>query len=389
MLLCVGASLQGENFVKSGDFKKRLILTGSLKAQKAEHFVVPRTNSFQIQIKWMAPEGADVRPGDPVVRFDTSNLLSEIENSEMALRDKQEQKVQKLAENRHEKLELELQLKQAEIEHEKRKLDAAVPESIVSRYEYDRNQLELKKSAETLKRAQLEKRVRLAAMGSELRRLEIEILEKQKDLEKYQKMLASLTLPARTAGTFVYAEHEWQGRKIQVGDTVFATMTVATVPDLRSLLVEAWALEPHVHQLKPGLPVDMTLDAYPERRFNGVIRNISNNAEKRPHWGKAHYFMVSIGLKSLDLAVMKPGMSVQCQVHLAEMPEVLLIPLEMTHFDGRFFWIKPAGKKAIKVNPLGHDDLFLVLADDGTVKTGMHLESINTSAIESKNHEEE
>jgi len=67
-----------ENRVKKGDFFQTVILTGSLKAQKAEHFVVPRTEAWQIQIKWMAREGDSVKPGDPVVRFDTSNLVSEI-----------------------------------------------------------------------------------------------------------------------------------------------------------------------------------------------------------------------------------------------------------------------------------------------------------------------
>ncbi len=40
---------------------------------------------------------------------------------------------------------------------------------------------------------------------------------------------------------------------------------------------------------------------------------------------------------------MKPGMSVKCEVLGLRCKDVLLVPLEMTFFDGRSFWVKPAG----------------------------------------------
>ncbi len=386
-LLCLCTSLLAEKRVESGEFIKNIILTGSLRAQKAEHFVVPRTNTFRIQLKWMVREGAEVKPGEPVARFDTSSLLSEIENIEMSLRDKQEQKIQKRAENRHQKLELKLKLKQAEIEYKKRELDASVPESLISRYEYDRSQLELKKSAEASKRARIEKRVKLTTLKSETQKLEIEIQEERSKLERYQNMLEDLTLVAKTAGAVIYAEHEFQGRKIQVGDTVFATMTVATIPDNQSLRVEAWVNEAHIRQMKPGLPVDVTLDAYPDQRFSGKIKEVLNNAEKRKQWGRAHYFMVIIELEARDLTIMKPGMSVRCVAHLARVLRVRLIPLEMAYFDGRFFWIKPAGKEPQKVEPLGVNEFHLALVDDGTIEKGVLLQPVKPSEIGVNNHE--
>ena len=68
-----------------GNFSQTIILNGFLKAQRAENLVVPQSTSWQIQLKWMAKEGTNVKPGDAVVRFDTSNLVTEIENLETSL----------------------------------------------------------------------------------------------------------------------------------------------------------------------------------------------------------------------------------------------------------------------------------------------------------------
>jgi len=70
-------SSEKEKRVKKGDFLQTVILTGSLKAQQAEELIVPYSNTWQLQVKWMVKEGDYVKTGDPVVRFDTANLPDE------------------------------------------------------------------------------------------------------------------------------------------------------------------------------------------------------------------------------------------------------------------------------------------------------------------------
>lgn len=288
-------------------------------------------------------------------------------------------------------MELELKLKQAEIEYEKIKLDTTIPKGIVSNHDYDRNQLELKKSAEALKKARLEKQVKMGTMESEIKRLEIDIEEERAKLEQNNKTLQSLTLVAATAGTMVYAEHPWQeGRKVQVGDNVWATMTVATIPDNNSLQVEAWVNETNINHVKPGQKVDIIMDAYPNKQYTGTIKDVLNSAEKRNQWGKAHYFMVLIELDSRDLTIMKPGMSVRCMAHAAEFPQVKLIPLEMTYFDNGSFWIKPKGKEVLKVKHLGFNEFYLAVSSSlhEQIKEGTFLEPVVPSEIKEKNSEQ-
>lgn len=350
--------------VKTGDFVKDVILTGSLKAQQAEQFVVPIIDSWRIQIKWMVKEGENVNPGDPVVRFDTSTLVTDIENLENSLQVKKEQKDQKLSDYHHQEFELGVNLKQAEIDYKKAQIDASIPPGIEAKYEYDKKQLELKKKEQALKNAGVEKETKLVTLKSEIKQLDIEIQEEQSKLARCQEDLENMTLIAKTAGPVIHEKMWWEDRKIQVGDTVFSAMPVAYIPENESLQAEAWVDESDIHHIRAGQKVILIPDAYPQRQFTGTIIGVLNSAEDKRQWGRGNYFRTNIQPDTLDPGIMKPGMSVKCIVRADVYPGVFLVPLEMAYYDGQGFWIKVKGKGTIKVNPLGFNEFYLALSKD-------------------------
>jgi multidrug efflux pump subunit AcrA (membrane-fusion protein) len=345
--------------VTKGDFRPVLVLTGSLTALQSEEFKVPITQNWRIQIKWMVKEGDSVKPGDPVVRFDTANLAAELETNQESVRTKREEKIQKEADYRHQKFELEVAIKKAENDMRRKEIDASIPEGIESKFEYDRKQLEKKKSDHSLESAETDMLVKLAETEAQIKTLEIEIGELEAKLQKLRQSLEEMTLTARSAGAVIYAVEEWSGRKVQVGDTVFATRTIAHIPDLSSLRVQAWVSETQVQQIQEGQAVDLYLDAYPENRFHGVIKELSKSAEAIRRWGKSNYFRADIEMDKLDPEIMKPGMSAKCDVLGTPHQDILLIPLEMTIFDGRVFWIKPEGGEPFSVDQLGFNEFVL------------------------------
>ncbi len=350
--------------ITRGDFRSVLVLTGSLTALRSEEFKVPVTPAYRIQIKWLAREGDPVKPGDPVVRFDTANLAAELETAQESLRTKREEKVQKEADFRHQRFELEVAVKKAENDLERKAIDASIPPGIESRYEYDRKQLEKRKGGHALAGAETDKLVKLVETENQIRTLGIEVGELETKLAKLRTSLEELTLTAHTAGAVIYSVDDWSGRKVQVGDTVFATSAVATIPDLTSLRVQAWISETHVQRIRAGQAADLCLDAYPDKRFRGVIREISASAESIRRWGKSNYFRADIDVDRLDPEIMKPGMSVRCDILGAAAKDVLLIPLELTFFDGRTFWVRPDGGEAVSVVPLGLDEFVLAASPE-------------------------
>ncbi|MCP5050192.1 MAG: HlyD family efflux transporter periplasmic adaptor subunit [bacterium] len=371
LVIPLNAAAETGQKITAGDFHETVLLTGSLRALKAERFVVPVTNSWRIQMKWIIKEGEHVEPGDRVVQFDTSSLGNDIENIEMSLQVKEEERLRKLADYNHQEFEAKVKLKQAEIDYKKKKIDASIPKGVESNFKYDTYQLELKKSKQAFENAKIEKTVKLSALKSAIKKLEIEIKEEQAKLEKNKNMFKQLSLSAKTAGTVVYARHPWEGRKLQMGDNVMASWTVATIPDPGSLQVEAWVNETHIQRVRPKQTVDIFLDAYPARSFKGKVTDVSNNAEKRKLWGKAHYFAVSIEPGALDTAIMKPGMSVKCITLVSEHRDVLLVPLEMVGYDSGSFKVKPSGKDPVAITPLGFNRDYLALNKEVALPLGL------------------
>jgi multidrug efflux pump subunit AcrA (membrane-fusion protein) len=378
ILSFVGHSRPAENQnlprVTKGDFQPVLVLTGSLTALRSEEFKVPITESWRIQIKWMVKEGDSVKAGDPVVRFDTANLASQVETNDQSLRTKREEKAQKEADYRFQKFELDVEVKKAENEVRLKEIDASIPKGIESRQEYDRKQLEKKRSDHSLESAETNLVAKLAQTDGQIKTLGLEIDELEAKQAKLRRSLEELTLYAHAPGAVIYGA-DWTGRKVQVGDTVYATRKIAEIPDMSSLQIQAWVSETHVQQITAGEPVDLYLDAYPEKKHRGIIREVSKSAEAVRNWGKSNYFRADIEMDKLDPEIMKPGMSAKCEVIGTPQKDALLIPLEMTAFDGRAFWIRPAGGEPVSLTPLGFNE-FVVAASaekNPKVKAGMAL----------------
>jgi multidrug efflux pump subunit AcrA (membrane-fusion protein) len=361
--------------VTKGNFRSTIVLTGTLVSLQSEEFKVPITETWRVQIKWMVKEGESVKPGDPVVRFDTANLASDIVTAQDSLRTKREEKTQKEADYQHQKFELDVEVRKAENDNRQKEIDAAIPPEIEAKIEYERKQLEKKRSDFTLESALTNRTVRLAESEAQIKTLEIEVRDLEAKLEKLKASLSALTLTASTPGAVLYAVDDWSGRKVQVGDTVFATRGVAQIPDMSSLEVQAWISETHIQHIKAGESVDLSLDAYPDKHYQGVIREISKSAEALRRWGRSHYFRVQIKMEKLDPEIMKPGMSVKCEVQDPQYDEVLLVPLEMTLFDGQSFWIRPARGEPLKLQALGFNEFLLAVGagENPAVKAGMAL----------------
>jgi multidrug efflux pump subunit AcrA (membrane-fusion protein) len=361
--------------VTKGNFRSAIVLTGTLESLRSEYFIVPLVENWRVQIKWMVKEGDSVKPGDPVVRFDTANLASDIETTQDSLRNKREEKVQKEADDRHQRFELDVEVRKAENDNRQKEIDAAIPPGIESKLEYDRKQLEKKRSDFSLESARTNRIVKLAESESQIKTLEIEVQDLEAKLDRLKNNLSALTLTTKTAGAVLYAVDDWSGRKVQVGDTVTSTFKVAQIPDMSSLEVQAWISETHIQHIKVGERVDLSLDAYPDRHYRGLIREISKSAEALRRWGRSHYFKVQVKMEKIDLEIMKPGMSVKCEVQDAQYDDVLLVPLEMTLFDGQSFWIRPARGEPLKLKALSFNE-FLVAAGAGenpAVKPGLAL----------------
>lgn len=291
-----------------------VVLTGSLHAAEAERFAVPVTSNWQATIKWLIPEGQRVEAGDSIARLDPGGTEDRLYETEDALITKLYERDSEQATRRLTRMDLELALKRAEIDYRKAKLDAAVPQDVLKGSDFRERQLTMKRKQEAFQNARLEVLNHDASTKAKLAELDIEIKELRADYERYEKELASLDLRASRAGIVVHEVHPWMGRKVLEGDRLQPTFPIARIPDMDTLEVEAWAGESEAARLAEGQDVTMHLDAYPLRSFLGEVLSVASAGERRLSWGRASYFKVRISLQGLDRTIMKPGMSVRCEI---------------------------------------------------------------------------
>ena len=327
---CAGAA-EGERegsadlTVRRGDLRPRLLLTGQLVAERAEELKVPRTPTWQVQVRWMAEDGTPVRAGDRVVELDNSSFTSELEDKRSSSSDARTELARKQAELRSALAEKEFALAERKTELEKARIAAAVPADLLSSREYQERQLALRRAEVGLEKAQKDLAAQRQASRADLEVQDITLRRSEREITQAEQAIDALTLRAPRDGIVVTANHPWEGRKLREGDNVFVGMAVASLPDLSTLVVEADLSDVDDGRIAPGMEAVCTLDAYPAEPFRGRVADISAVAQEKPRRPLLRSFPVKVRLARVDPR-MRPGMSVRVEVLGAPVRDALLVP---------------------------------------------------------------
>jgi HlyD family secretion protein len=121
-------------------------------------------------------------------------------------------------------------------------------------------------------------------------------------------------------------------RNVDVGQTVAASLQAPTLftiaEDLSKMQVHAAVSEADVGRLEPGMSATFVVDAYPERKFKGVIRQI-RDAPQTLQNVVTYDAVVDVDNEDLRL---KPGMTANVTFVYAERKDVLRIPSAALRF---------------------------------------------------------
>jgi HlyD family secretion protein len=266
---------RGELVAHRGTFRQRVLLSGELEAERGDPLAVPRTNAFQLQVRWLAEDGAQVKAGDPVVEFDNAQFASDLEEKRLSASDASSELQRTAAESNSGTAEKRFAVEKARSEMEKAKIAAAVPKDLLALREYQDRQLALKRAETELAKDQedLDAAVRGSARDVDVKKISLE--KSQREIHHAEEAIEALTLRAPRAGMVLIGDHPWEGRKLRVGDSVWVGMTVASLPDLSSMRVLANLSDVDDGRIQPGMEVLCTLDAYPDQVYTGRVVDIS------------------------------------------------------------------------------------------------------------------
>lgn len=339
------SSREGGLTVRRGTFRQRLILSGDLAAARGEALTVPRTDAFQLTVRWLAADGSLVKAGDPVVSFDNSQFSSDLEEKRLAASQAGSDLETAESELKTSSAERRFNVQKARSEVEKARIAASVPQDLLPLREYQDRQLALKKAQSELAKAEevLATETQASAANVDIQR--IALTKSQRKIHSAEDSIESLSLKAPRDGMMLVGQHPFEGRKLRVGDSVWPGMSVATLPDLASMIVEANLSDVDDGRIQLGAEVLCTLDAYPTTTYRGRVVDVSPVARESQRNPMLRYFPVRIALDHADPSRMRPGMSVRVEVLGPETKDALLVPRAALQLAGG----KGGGKEAPRV----------------------------------------
>lgn len=145
------------------------------------------------------------------------------------------------------------------------------------------------------------------------------------------------------------------GELVMSGTTGFGEGTpIMQVADLSQMRVKLNLNELDVAKVRVGMPVEVKVDALPERTFQGVVKRIAPAAQQ-PSGGSSPLssalgvvkFAVEVYLQQSD-AALRPGMTARCRILTATRKNTLILPLEALGKEGNRDYV-------LKLNPNARD----------------------------------
>jgi len=153
-------------------------------------------------------------------------------------------------------------------------------------------------------------------------------------------------IKAPASGMVIY-EKEWGGTKRKVGSTITPwDRTVATLPDFSTMVSQTYINEIDFNRIKTGQKVTIGVDAFPEKRYTGVVKEIANIGEQL-EGNDAKVFEVVVKIDVID-SIMRPSMTTSNAIVTAIHEDVIYIPLEAFHQNDSIAFVYKLGKKISK-----------------------------------------
>lgn len=349
--------------VSRGELTARLTSSGTLKPIQAITYRSP-VPGRDVEIRDLAPEGSRVQAGDVLVRLDTTDL--EIELARVRQEHRQAQMDLQVAEGEWDEAGAEVkavtegegaltveearstlqraQKKAERLRQEYEKLRPLLDKGFITREELARTEDSLEEAEEELllarrrtevivqlshpreqKRAALVLSQKAAQLGHQRTRVN----ETELRLNMLTNLVNGCTIRARGPGLVVYEENLNANprRKLRIGDRVFATQGIVTIPEVNRMLVEASVSEAEVHRVRTGQAAEIRVEAFPDLRLTGTVTRVGTLAAAspaRPFDDKRFDLVITLDPTTAEL---RPEMSIRADVIVGTRTNVLMVPV--------------------------------------------------------------
>lgn len=353
---------------KKGDFEIVVTTTGELQAESSMDIKGPdglQSRNIRlggVKIQDLIPEGTEVREGDYVATLERSTadntLKEELDNQEKyetALLKMIIDTTINLGDLRDELVNLKFAMEEAQITLEQSKYE---PPTTIRQA-----QISLEKSKRSYEQSLSNYDLKVQQARAEIKDSELTLAKQKRKVNEIQTLIQQFVITAPASGMVIY-KRNWDGSKREVGSEINAwDPVVATLPDLSVMISKTYVNEIDISKVKPGQKVRLSVDAFPERSYTGVVSSVANIGEQLPNTD-AKVFEVITKVDGSD-PILRPSMTTGNQIITKTFSDVLYVPLECVFAtaDSIPFVYKKDGTRQIVV--LGESNENNVIVEQG------------------------
>lgn len=336
----LAADRQGE-WVRAtrGDLITGFEVIGTLASTSSEALGPPQFEDvWNFKISRMAREGSEVKKGQPVLSFDTTELQRQLEEKTAEADESRKQIEKETNDLALQSKDERLRLAEAEATLKKTSLKLEAPPDLTGITERKTAEIEhaIAQREATAVRARLGALDRAARARITL--LESKRREAEAVAERTQRNIQQMNVQAPRDGTIVYTTSR-NGEKRKEGDNIWKAERVIEIPDLTRMKAEGDVDEVDAGRVSVGQRVSLRLDAHPDEEFQGTITSAGRTVQmKRGTQDPLKVLRVEIKLDRTDPVKMRPGMRFQGTIELGRVKNAVLIPRDAVFLgsDGPF-----------------------------------------------------
>ena len=326
--------------VKSGKFKIAVTTTGELEAKNSEDIYGPsnlrNVRIWQVKIDNIVPDGTVVDSGDFVASLDRTELANKLKDQELELDQLQTQftKTQldtslELRSLRDELINLEYALEEKKIELDQSQYE---PPATIRQVEID-----LERAQRNLDQALKNYKLKSEKAQANMQEVAGNLAKAQRHYDEMAAVLSEFTVYAPKSGMVIY-KRGWDGKKQGIGSQVSTwDNVVATLPNLTKMISKTYVNEIDISKVKVGQPVEIGIDAFPEKKFTGEVTEVANIGEQMKNTN-AKVFEVLIEVNEFD-SVMRPAMTTKNIIITDVIDSSLFVPIECVHTEDSLTYV--------------------------------------------------
>ena len=146
-------------------------------------------------------------------------------------------------------------------------------------------------------------------------------------LSQNEERLRKTVVKAPMTGTITLLKSKLGERVVGTGQ--FPGTEVLRIANLDSMRVEVEVNENDIVNVKVGNPVTITVDAFADRKFAGIVREISNSAITKAAGTQEEVTNFLVKIRVLNhQRLLKPGMSATADIETIRVPNALVVPIQ-------------------------------------------------------------